>query len=126
MNKDVVGNLPPEKSPFQHGAEGDYRVRVDEKGDVVTKGHKPVPVSSDELNSGAAGGKQMQPGKDYKLGRQPGKDEKYLVVDADGNISVAESPAQLKEKYDNAGLPWEYDASPATAPANAAAAGAGK
>jgi hypothetical protein len=124
MNKDVVGDLPPEKAPFQHGAEGDYRVRVDENGKVIKENHKPVPVSSDEMNTGGRRG-QMKAGEDYKLGRQHGKDEKYLVVDADGNVKVAESPEELKKIYDNAGLPWEYDSSFATAPANAAA-GAGK
>ncbi|HEY8561322.1 MAG TPA: hypothetical protein VIL74_13175 [Pyrinomonadaceae bacterium] len=126
MNRSVMGDIPEEKRVFQHGAEGDYRVRVDENGDIATKGHKPIPVSSDEMNAGGKGGKQMQAGKDYKLGREHGDDEKYLVVDADGNYKVIDSPKKLKELYDNAGLPWEYSSTFASAPANAMAAGAGK
>ena len=57
----------------------------------------------------------MQAGKDYKLGRQYGKDEKYLVVDSDGSIRIAESPEELKRIYNEAGLPWEYDPTPAKA-----------
>lgn len=132
MNKDVVGDIPQSQHPFQHGAEGDFRVRTDENGKVmmvdkdgrrVEKGGKPVPVSSDEMNSGARGGGQMQADKDYKLGRQHGDDEQYVIVDADGNISVAKNPQELKELYDNLGLPWEYDSRFPTAPASAAAAG---
>jgi len=121
MNKDVVGDIPEAKRPFQHGAEGDYRVKLDEDGEIAKKGHKPIPVSSDDLNAGGRAGGQMKAGEDYKLGRQHGKDEKYLVIDADGNVSVAKSPEELKQIYDSAGLPWEYDSKFATAPANAAA-----
>ena len=135
MNRDVVGNKPPEKSPFQHGAEGDFRVKVDEKGKIIKvdekgniseNGHKPIPVKAEELNTGGRNGGQMQAGKDYKLGRQHGDDEKYLIVDADGNVKIAENPAELKAEYDKAGLPWEYNSNPASAPASAAAAAGAK
>ncbi|MBX7169755.1 MAG: hypothetical protein K1X72_02285 [Pyrinomonadaceae bacterium] len=127
MNKDVVGDIPSSQRPFQHGAEGDFRVKVDEHGNVVKGADgKPILVKADDMNAGGKGGAQMKAGQDYKLGRQFGDDEKYLVVDADGNYRVAENPAELKKIYDEIGVPWEYDNSFATAPANAAAATGGK
>lgn len=124
MNKDVMGDVPADKRVFQHGAEGDYRVKLDEKGNVVkvddkgnvvTEGGHAKSVGADDLNTGGRGGSQMQAGKDYKLGRQYGQDEKYLVVDSDGSVRVAESPEELKSIYNEAGLPWEYDPTPAKA-----------
>ncbi len=123
MNKDVVGDIPEPQRPFQHGAESDYRVKLDENGNVLKDElGKPLTVKVDELNTGGKGGKQMKAQEDYKLGRQPGSDEKYLVVDADGNYKVVENPGELKKILDEAGLPWEYDSTFATAPANAAKA----
>jgi hypothetical protein len=126
MNKDVVGDLPKEQRPFQHGAEGDYRVKVEngeEVVDPVTK--KKVMVKADDLNTGGKGGAQMKLQQDYRLGRQFGEDEKYLVVDADGNYKIIDSPKELKKIYDEAGLPWEYDTTFATAPAGSAAGATG-
>lgn len=54
---------------------------------------------------------------------QHGADEKFLIVGNDSNYKIAESPEELKEIYKNAGFPWEYNISPAIAPANAATAG---
>ena len=120
MNTDVMGSVPPEKRIFQHGAEGDYRVQLDKDGKVVYDDHNhPKAVKVDDMNTGGRGGGQMKSGKDYTLGRQYGKDEKYLVVDADGSYKIAESPEELKQIYNEAGLPWEYDPTPAKAPATA-------
>jgi len=122
INADVMGNVASEKRVFQHGAEGDYRVKLDEKGKIeMDAQNHPKTVAADDMNSGARGGGQMQAGKDYKLGRQYGADEKYLVVDADGSYKIAENPDELKKIYDEAGLPWEYDAAPAKAPAQRSA-----
>ncbi len=120
LNKDVVGDLPASNRPFQHGAETDYRVKLGEDGKPILKDGKPVIVGADDLNTGGSGGKQMKSKEDYKLGRQHGDDEKYLVVDADGDYKIVESPEELKKIYDEAGLPWEYDSSFPIAPANAA------
>ncbi|MBS1792238.1 MAG: hypothetical protein JSS81_00200 [Acidobacteria bacterium] len=118
MNEDVVGRVPPQQNPFQHGAESDFRVKLDENGRVV-KGPdgKPVLVGADDLNAGGKAGGQMKAGEDYKLGRQHGDDEKYLVVDADGNYKVVENPEELKSLLDGIGVPWEYDSTFAKAPA---------
>ncbi len=119
MNKEVVGDIPPAQRPFQHGAEGDFRIKLDGEGKPVLKDGKPVPVPADDLNTGGKAGEQMKLNEDYKLGRQAGDDEKYLVIDADGDYKIAESPEELKKIYDEAGLPWEYDSSYAKGPANA-------
>ncbi len=125
MNKDVTPDIPEAQRPFQHGAEADYRVKVDEKGKVikvdkdgnrVAEGGKPIPVKSDEMNTGGRAGGQMEAGKDYKLGRQYGKDEKYLVVTADGDYKIIENPEELKDLYKEIGSPWEYDAKLAIGP----------
>lgn len=122
MNADVMGSVPPEKRIFQHGAEGDYRVKLDEKGNVVKDDYNhPKAVPVDDMNTGGKSGGQMKAGQDYKLGRQYGKDEHYLVVDADGSYRVADNPEELKKIYDDLGLPWEYDPTPAKAPAAAIA-----
>ncbi len=127
MNKDVVGDIPEAQHPFQHGAEGDFRVKLDKDGNVVKDANgKDVLVRADDLNTGGQAGKQMKAKEDYKLGRQPGDDEQYLVVDADGNYKVIDNPEDLKNLYDEIGVPWEYDSSFAKAPANAAAAAGGK
>ncbi len=122
LNADVVGDIPSQKRPFQHGAEGDYRVKLGEDGKPLTKDGKPVIVGADDLNTGGSGGKQMKSQEDYKLGRQHGDDEKYLVVDADGEYKIVENPEELKKIFDEAGLPWEYDSTFPIAPANAAKA----
>ena len=75
-----------------------------------------MPVKADEMNTGGRGGSQMQAGKDYKLGRQYGKDEKYLVVNADGEYRILDSPEELKDLYKDIGSPWEYDPRPASGP----------
>ncbi|HEY0457638.1 MAG TPA: hypothetical protein VGC97_00720 [Pyrinomonadaceae bacterium] len=125
MNKDVAGDLPESKRPFQHGAESDYRVKLDENGEVikvddngvrVTEGGKPVLVKTDDMNAGGRAGGQMQAGEDYKLGRQYGKDEKYLVVTADGDYKIIENPEELKDLYKEIGVPWEYDSKLAIGP----------
>ncbi len=122
LNADVMGNIPPEKRIFQHGAEGDFRVRLDEKGKVIYDEHNhPKTVKVNDLNTGGRGGGQMKAGDDYKLGRQYGNDEKYLVVDTDGSYKIAENPEELKQIYNQSGLPWEYDPTPAKAPAAAMA-----
>lgn len=118
MNADVMGNVPQEKHVFQHGAEGDFRVKLKEDGSIDYEApNHPKTVPSDDLNTGGRGGGQMQAGKDYKLGRQYDADEKYLVVDTDGSYKIAENPDELKQIYDEAGLPWEYDPTPAKASA---------
>lgn len=123
LNKDVVGDIPASKRPFQHGAESDFRVKIGDDGKPLYKDGKPVVVKADELNTGGKAGGQMKAKEDYKLGRQPGDDEKYLVVDADGDYKIVESPEELKKIYDEAGLPWEYDSTFPIAPANAAKSG---
>jgi hypothetical protein len=120
LNEGVVGKMDAPNRPFQHGAESDYRVKVGDDGKPIMKDGKPVVVKADELNTGGKTGGQMKSKEDYKLGRQPGDDEKYLVVDADGDYKIVESPEELKKIYDEAGLPWEYDSSFPIAPANAA------
>lgn len=118
MNTDIMGNVPQEKHVFQHGAEGDFRVKLKEDGSIDYEApNHPKTVPSDDLNTGGRGGGQMQAGKDYKLGRQFDADEKYLVVDYDGSYRIAENPDELKRIYDDAGLPWEYDPTPAKASA---------
>jgi hypothetical protein len=120
LNADVVGELPPDKRIFQHGAEGDFRVQLDEKGNVVKDDHNhPQTIGVDDMNTGGRNGGQMKAGEDYKLGRQYGKDEKYLVVDTDGSYKIAEDPRELRQIYNEAGLPWEYDPTPAKGPAAA-------
>ena len=122
MNRDTFGHLPENQRPFQHGAEGDYRVLLDSEGNIIKDPENhPVGVLADEMNTGGRSGGQMKAGVDYKLGRQFGKDEKYLVIDADGNSKIVESPEELNQIYLDAGLPWEYDASPAIGPATSAA-----
>jgi hypothetical protein len=120
LNKDVVGDIPSANRPFQHGAESDFRVKLDEDGKPLYKDGKPVVVKADDLNTGGKTGGPMKSKEDYKLGRQHGDDEKYLVVDADGDYKIVESPEELKKIYDEAGLPWEYDSTFPIAPANGA------
>ena len=81
-------------------------IKVDKNGNLVDEGVKPVPVKADEMNTGGRGGSQMQAGKDYKLGRQYGMDEKYLVVNADGEYRILDSPDELKDLYKDIGSPW--------------------
>ena len=123
MNTDIMGNVPQEKHVFQHGAEGDFRVKLKEDGSIDYEApNHPKTVAVDDLNAGGRGGGQMQAGKDYKLGRQYDDDEKYLVVDYDGTYKLVDNPDELKKIYDEAGLPWEYDATPAKAPAKISSA----
>jgi hypothetical protein len=59
------------------------------------------------MNTGGRAGGQMEAGKDNKLGTQYGKDEKYLVVTADGDYKIIENPEELKDLYQDIGTPWE-------------------
>ncbi len=122
LDLNVVGDIPSSKRPFQHGAEGDYRVKLGEDSKPLTKDGKPVVVATDDLNSGGQTGGQMKAKENYKLDRQHGDDKKYLVVDADGEYKIVEKTEELKKIFDEAGLPWEYDSTFPIAPANAAKA----
>jgi hypothetical protein len=95
---------------YQHGANDNYMVKTDWKGDVV-KGPdgKPIPATVEDMNAGRA-----------TLGRQPGKDEKFLVIDEEGNMKVMDSPQELENFHKQNGLIWEYDPTPAIGPAGQA------
>lgn len=95
---------------YQHGANDNYMVKTDWKGDVA-KGPdgKPIPATVEDMNAGRA-----------KLGRQPGKDEKFLVIDEEGTIKVMDSPQELENFHRQNGLVWEYDPTPAIGPAGQA------
>ena len=109
--------MPKEYRSIQHGGEDDFRKRKNSTNKDI--------LLADELNSGGANGGVMKAGKDYKLGRQYGSDEKYIVITPDG-AKMLESPQELKEFYKNHNLPWEYDARMPIAPALANAANNGE
>lgn len=100
---------------YQHGAQDNYMVKTDEYGDIVKDSHgKPIPATVEDMNAGRA-----------KIGRQPGKDEKFLVVDEEGNMKVIDSPQELEDFHKAHGMIWEYDPTEAIGPAGKAEAVAG-
>jgi hypothetical protein len=106
LNEAIHGGVVPEKyRSIQHGGEADFRKSK-------KPGEKGI-LTADQMNSGGANGSVMKAGEDYKLGRQYGKDEKYIVITPDG-AKILESPEELKQFYKNHDLPWEYDPRPAS------------
>lgn len=95
---------------YQHGAQDNYMVKTDWRGEVI-KGPdgKPIPATVEDMNAGRA-----------KLGRQPGKDEKFLVIDEEGNMKIMDSPKELEAFHMENGMIWEYDPTPAIGPAGQA------
>jgi hypothetical protein len=104
---------------YNHGGNDNYMVKaqLDEKGRYVRneKGEiqilrdakgKPIPATVEDMNSGRA-----------VMGRAPGKDEQFLVVNEEGDLLIMDSPEQLEEFHRSSGMIWEYDATPAIAPA---------
>jgi ElaB/YqjD/DUF883 family membrane-anchored ribosome-binding protein len=64
---------------------------------------KPVMASPEDIKAGNA-----------TLGKQYGDDEKYLVVNPDGTTEILKNPHELYELNRKSGLPWRYNAVPAT------------
>jgi hypothetical protein len=95
---------------FQHGAQDNFMVKTDEYGDVMKDAHgKPIPATVEDMNAGRA-----------KIGRQPDKDEKFLVIDEEGNAKIMDSPKELEEFHKAHGMIWEYDPTDAIGPAGIA------
>ena len=94
------GVVPKDHRAIQHGGEADFRKRKNSKDKSILK--------SEDMNTGGVNGGVMESNKDYKLGRQYGKDEKYIMITPDG-AKIIESPEELKAFYKKADLPWEYD-----------------
>ena len=107
------GDIPKQYRNIQHGGEADFRKRKNSADKSI--------LTSEQMSEGGKNGGVMQAGKDYKLGRQYGKDEKYIVITPDG-AKIIESPEELKAFYKNHKLPWEYDNVKALNPALANAA----
>lgn len=95
---------------YQHGAQDNYMVKTDQYGDEMldAKG-KPIPATVEDMNAGHA-----------KIGRQPGKDEKFLVIDEEGNAKIMDSPKDLEDFHKAHGMIWEYDPTDAIGPAGKA------
>ena len=101
LNEAIHGKVVPEEyRSIQHGGEADFRKRKNSKDKSILK--------SEDMNTGGVNGGVMESNKDYKLGRQYGKDEKYIMITPDG-AKIIESPEELKAFYKKADLPWEYD-----------------
>jgi hypothetical protein len=125
------------RDPVQHNAEDQFLVKTQE----VTKMVDGKPVKTREIvydnpatekqtvfnpKTGKAEEIEVRKGKpvmatkedmeagNSMLGRQHGEDEKYLVINPDQTSEVLENPHELYEMNRKNGLPWRYEATPAT------------
>ncbi len=97
-----------------HDLQGVYH--YDEHGDQYHRQNSNDPEVQQRINEAFDGRDMVQHGAndDYRpggeMGRQPGTDEHFVVIEPDGTSRVVGPPTSaLQDYYQERGIPWPYD-----------------